>query len=145
MTKSTYARAVEDIKAAYEPRILVLLTKIREALVADGLEVSEPYELTDDEYQWDLAVNGLLSISVTILESLAREGTVDGVSFMVDIVGVGGEMIGGLAPFNYSPELWVKVTDENAVERRFELIEAADVTDIVPLVQGFLRAKARYV
>jgi len=75
-----------------------------------------------------------VDICFEIAESLANDGSLDGINFILDITTVGGSMLGGLSPFNYTPEVWVDVNDEAAVEERFQIIEQADPEGIIELI-----------
>lgn len=57
-----------------------------------------------------------------------------GVNFGLDIVEYGGIILGGLAPFNYSPEVWVDSRNPDAVLARWHVFEDADISDIPDLI-----------
>lgn len=130
----------EAIKEKYKPRILALLRRIAETLREAGRTVDDPIDLSCDEYWWSLLVHGdsdqeCIDISFHICESEQYDGEEGGVNFMLDIVEMGGRVLGGLTPFNYSPQCWVDRNDEDAVEERFAIFEEADVAEIVPILE----------
>lgn len=130
----------EAIKDKYEPRILAVLTRIAETLREAGYTVDDPLDLSCDQYWWSLLVHGdgeedSIDISFKICESEQYDGEEGGVNFMLDIVEWGGRILGGLTPFNYTPQCWVDGSDEEAVEERFAIFEKADPADIVPILE----------
>ena len=150
MNEEQYAAKVEGIMAKYEPRILEHMNTIKNVLEHAGYAVSPPYDMHDEEFTWWMTVETKkedarerdeygqsqddVDICFEIAESLANDGSLDGINFILDITTVGGSMLGGLSPFNYTPEVWVDVNDEAAVEERFQIIEQADPEGIIELI-----------
>ena len=144
----------EQIKTTYEARIRALLDGIA-SQIRDGdptLQVSEIDEMFGDDYRWSLLVqtaeqaqdkDDLQGVDVTfvICESELYDGEENGVNFAVEIVGVGGEIIGGLTPYNYTERCWVSRDDSDAVEERFQLVEHASPGDAAYLIAEFLKGK----
>lgn len=131
----------EEIKTKYEPRILALMNQVRELIEAETpYSVSEPFEMPADEWRWDMVITvpGMEDVgySFTILESEVNDGEENGVSFEVNAVAEGGQMLGGMCPGNYSDDLWVPRGDEEAVEERFKLFEDVDQASILDLLEG---------
>ena len=65
---------VEALKGEHEPAILAMLNGWRQALHAAGFGVSEPYEMHDPGYRWDLTVwrkeeDDFVDLSVRLVES----------------------------------------------------------------------------
>jgi hypothetical protein len=117
----------------YGPKIRRFLRDVAEQCRESGLIVDGPYERTDDEYAWCIVVKandatdpddeeGIIDVTITIIESEVRDGEKGGCAFSVDIVRADGEMLGGLCPYNYSPDLYVKRSDRAAVEGRWAII-----------------------
>jgi hypothetical protein len=137
----------ENIKTKYEPRILALFAKIGAAVTADGVyTASEPYEMTDEEHQWHMSLNpatdpdnqdASIDISFTITESAVRDGSDEGIAFMLDIVAYGGEMLGGFSPYNYTEELWIPLDNADAVETRFAMFEEINIDSILEAVNEY--------
>lgn len=134
---AAYQRKVEVIKDRYVDRILATLNEWREVLNTAGYHFDEPNELTDEEFEWWMSSPPKregVDIEFVIAESLCHEGSVDGVTFRVDINRYEGAIIGGLAPYNYTPDCWVNVNDAEAVEERLMLVLDADPNEIVELL-----------
>lgn len=47
---------------------------------------------------------------------------------------VGGAIVGGLTPFNYTEQVWVPRSNPEAVEERFRIMEDADAEDLAFLI-----------
>lgn len=145
----------EQIKDKYEPRILALLGAIATQLREDepSLCVSEVDLLLGDDYRWTFNVHTAeqaeaakdemqgVDVWFVICESEQYDGEKYGVNFSVEIVGVAGECVGGLTPYNYSPEVWASRLDPEAVEERFKLVENASPGDAVYLITAFLKGE----
>jgi hypothetical protein len=130
----------EAIKEKYEPRILAVLSRIAETLREAGYTVDEPIDLSCDQYWWSVLVHGdgdedTIDISFRICESEQYDGEENGVNFALDIVEMGGRVLAGLCPYNYTPQCWVDRSDEAAVEERFAIFEEADAANIVPILE----------
>lgn len=125
---------VEAVKNKYEKRILAVLNGLRNSIVEAGHQCGEPFEMDGcDGYTWSMIVdedehgeNGI-DVSFTIVEDD------EGIAFRVDVVEFGGRVLGGLCPYNYSQDVWVRSKD--AIEKRFRLFEQADPDDIVECIE----------
>lgn len=151
-----YEQVMESIAESIKPRALALLGKVRDELTEAGyLTDPEPCDMSSDDYRYALSVcrpgacspvpappnhydTDLADITVEIAE--AREYGDDeahdgyGVNFGLDIVEIGGRILGGLTPFNYTDECWVDARDPEAVEARWALLEGTDVSEIPSLI-----------
>lgn len=134
----------EQIRDAYHPRILALLGVLATKLKNSGFSVDEPDILDDmDEYRWgfmidfekDLGPNKKVIIDMRIAESEQYDGSANGVTFAIDMVESGGRILGGMVPFNYTPEVWVSRDDPEGIQARFVLFEDADFEGCVDLVR----------
>ncbi len=130
-----YNAKVDALKEKYEPRILAIMANIAEAFRVLGLEPTKIVDLCDDEYRWAFDANGV-GVDFTIVEQLASEGDGQGVTFRIDLTGSNSEILGGIAPFNYTKQCWVDINDVEAIEDRFSIIEDADPCEFVNLVPG---------
>jgi hypothetical protein len=110
-----------QIKHKYQKRIMAILDRIASVLRAAGFNVEGPESWDCDDYRWVLLVDGKVDISFKLCESEKYDGERGGVTFALDIVEVGGRIIGGLTPFSYSERCWVSRNDKEAVEERFPL------------------------
>lgn len=125
----------------HAPKIKALLEQVRAEALERGLVCSEPGDMTDDCERWEVYVqpagtpddeheNGV-DVSITVCESEHYDGEENGLNFALDVVSYGGEIIGGLCPFNYSDRVWVPRDDEDAVEERWGLFAGAFDADPV--------------
>jgi hypothetical protein len=132
-----YWGVIEGIKDKYDARIRAVLERLRAAFAEVGLVVDEITFMDGDDYRWgfsiytDASKNRDTSVQCTlqIAESLAYEDSYAGATFRIDFVQWGGRIFGSFSPFNYSPQCWVDVNDEAAIEARFTLFERIDVSD----------------
>ena len=145
-----YSEIMEGIKDKFEPKIRKVLEAMREVLKNEGYAVGEVYDMHDDEYRWaflvcrDKSVKGDynpsdlqdddIDITFVIAESCEYDGTENGLNFKVDIVEVGGSILGGMCPFNYTEQVWVDINDTEAIEERFSLFEQADPDSVLDLL-----------
>jgi hypothetical protein len=125
--------SMSEVYRRYRPRILALLNEVRAAFVAAGYRLDDPFEMSDEEYQWVLdggpePGNPDVSIGITIIESTVRDGEDDlGINFSLDISGKDGRTLGSYTPYNYSREVWVSRKDPSSIEARWRLFEQACV------------------
>jgi hypothetical protein len=139
-----YADHLEKVKDLYEPKIRALLKRIREVLEDEGLTVHDPYFLDGDYYSWSMTVHRhpgdhADDDGADITVEIAEERYYDdpegwGINFGLDVVDYGGIILGGLTPFNYSPEVWVDSRNPDAVLARWHVLEDADISDIPDLI-----------
>lgn len=131
----------EEIRDRYRPRVLKLFKRIRRRFVTEGLYPDNlPVEDFDEEYCWRLEVRrhkGMetyndndFAITFTILDSQGREGKEGYVAFTLDVIEYGGLILSGMCPGNYTEDLWIPLTDEKSIERRFSLFELANYSRI---------------
>lgn len=147
-TEEQYTAKVEQIENQYKPKMMQVLENIRTTLIEAGYNTTEIDEYTDENLRLDFMVyredieptepnEDDVDISFQVAPSLYFDGSLEGMSFIIDITSVGGRMIGGLSPYNYTSEVWVDINDENAVEERFNMFVQADPSDIVSLIEDF--------
>lgn len=115
----------------YKERILRCIKDVEQEALSRGLNTGGPYDLSDEEYKWSILVypgeeqEVGADVTITIAESVAHDGIETGINFMSDIVGYGGSIIGGIAPYNYTPEVWVDIDDDEAIEERWKIFSNA--------------------
>lgn len=147
----------EQIKDKYESRIVRLLNSIRELLIDDDdieLTVSEGYCCSaDDEFRWTFTVQTAeqvadeeegadmegVDVTFKIVESEQHDGEEDGVNFCTDIVTIEGRILGGMTPYNYTEQCWVKRSDPDAVDERFQIMERADSSEAAYIITEHLK------
>jgi hypothetical protein len=140
-----------EMKTTYEPKIAVLLEKIRAEALKRGYQCAEPADWTDETYKWAILVlpegaessEAGIDVSVEIAESQVYGDPPGGVNFSLDVVAVAGRIIGGHTPYNYTPDVWVK--DREAVADRWtEFSEAvsADVEVVLDRIDSYYAKEA---
>lgn len=114
----------------YGPKIQKLLEIICSEAKERGYECTSPIDMSDDTYRWAVAVSppgaeteDSVDVSVEIATSEAYDGTPGGLNFSMNVVSYEGEMLGGLTPYNYTDEVWVSMSDPDAVEERWRLFD----------------------
>jgi len=127
----------------YKSRIRKTLESIKNVLQEAGHKVDGPLDMTDDEYRWSLIANDNVDITFAIAESEECDGSENGVNFTVSVVDHEGRILGGLTPYNYTSECWVDRKDSEAIEERFQVVEAADPYDLVGLLETATTETAR--
>jgi len=143
MTPEIYTSRVDRIyDRVLRERMVEYLTKLARVFTDAGYTVSGPHDLSCDDYEWYIAIegNGLpeqVDASIEINESMQYEGSTDGLNVSLDIVAWGGRILGGLSPFNYTPQVWVPLTDLHGIVARMAMIEDADMTSAVALVDEY--------
>lgn len=127
--------ATEIIEALYEgtyaERMKAVMVKLRDACRAYKLDADEVWDMSGDDFSWAFRVKAYpgapdadtLDVTLKLDEQQAYEGEGDGVTFSLDLVWYGGEIAGGMAPYNYTPSCWVSATDTEAVAERFSYFE----------------------
>jgi hypothetical protein len=137
----------EQITKRYERRIYAVLNSIAAVLRDAGYLVDEPCELPCDTYyrvtftvhrDGNVHEFGPEDIDVTpeVCPSEVFDGEEGGVNFSLSIVQMGGRILGGLTPFNYTPQVWVDRKDKQAIEERFAIFEQANPEGVLALVQA---------
>ncbi len=141
-----YGAGVTAVKGWYEPRIKKYLGELKMAMEDMKWTVQGPDDWTDGEYTWNFLIftdgrgtdtdtqDDDVDVTFTLVESKEREGTREGISFSLGVCAVGGAIIGGMSPFNYTDKLWVSLNDPDGIEERFCLFENADVNDLIKLI-----------
>lgn len=145
----------EQIEQKYAVRVVAILGAISSDVQAEDetLVIGETYDMHCDEYRWSFNVCRAdqeqaaehepqgVDVSFVICESEQYDGEENGVNFAVEIVGVGGQIVGGITPYNYTERCWVPRDDEDAVEERFKLVEQAPASDAAYLIVEFLKGE----
>jgi len=157
---------IAKIAKRYEPKIVQLLEMIGDACQDQGFMVEGPYtEQHDGEFAWGISVypasaaapEGMplneaeaesimdyVQITVYLAISEPRDGTRGGMSFLIDTIHYDGTIIGGFAPFNQTPQVWVPRDDRDEVEDRWHIfVEGVDPGVIVESIQNFYARKKR--
>lgn len=138
----------DTYEATYGPKIREILETVRAEALERGLLCDEPCDMTDEDVRWSALVQPAgtepdaegvgADVNITVAESEHWDGHEGGVNFILDVVGVGGEIIGGLAPYNYTDDCWVERTDEDAVETRWVIFSnGCDADAIVDSIEEF--------
>ena len=140
MNASADAPADQLYETTYKAKMQASMKMLREQLVsvASDLVVSEVWDMSGDDYSWAFTVkptaassdDDMLDVTLKLDEQAQYEGEGDGLTFSLDMVWWGGEIAGGMAPYNYTDECWVDSSDEAAVAERYRFFDGE------PFVQG---------
>lgn len=126
---------MEQIKDAYDERVMAKLERLRQTAAAAGWTAGESYRMHDDDFRWSFACwptavrdkNDVDTVDCTIEigEAVAYGDDEQpyGMSFRLDVVEYGGVILGQFAPYNWTPEVWVDGRDDQAVAGRWALVE----------------------
>lgn len=147
---------LKEIAEKYDKRIKALLQKQADLLVKAGFHIGAQVSEIDtyhNIFRWWYTVHIKGSPSRSNVEDVDvvfrilddREG---GMRFAVDVVKADGEVLGGMAPNNYTRIVWIDPNDRLTVEQRFVAFEEANPKAMVDLFNTHLkferaRAKAR--
>lgn len=153
MSGDEYDKVIDAIYAEYAPKMQAVLDNVRSLLVNEmGWWAGDSYDLSDEEYEWRFSAapteanqgdDPAIDVSLTLGEARVfgdEDRAPFGVSFRLDIVGYGGRIIGGFAPYNYTDQCWVDGSDADAVAERWQLVEDADLSSIPALINEYREA-----
>jgi len=124
------------IERRLEKTIVQFLESLREFARNMKCQVGTLEDRTDDEYQWSFIVHTTevpaeevgqwhitdLGVDFIVRESLVHDGTHDGINFELSFQGDGGKTFGRIAPYNYTPNVWVPLNGDKAMKERLQLI-----------------------
>jgi hypothetical protein len=139
---------IEKLARRFEPKIVRMLEEIGEAFTENGYLVEGPFEMTDEEPAWSINVyppgseaspeQDFVDVTIHIAISEVRDGEPNGMSFLLDTVHYGGQIIGGFAPFNYTPQVWVARDEKEEVDERWHIFdEGVSPEAVVESVKSF--------
>jgi len=120
-------------EADYAPIFAARLEQVRKEAKARGYECDEPYDMTDEYLRWNVFVcpagktmedEDGIGVELAAPTSEAFEGEEGGVNFSLGLCHYGGEIVGGMAPHNYTPACWVSTQDKEAIRVRWDLFDA---------------------
>ena len=146
-TPATYSDSVDRLWEIYRPKMEALCERIKAACEADGIPCDYS-ECSDEEYGFWLTyrlesepgedyTEGDMDSHLYLLESACREGSEEGVSFGLTSCFYGGRLGGPtLTPYNYTGDLWVPVSDSDAIAERWEIFEQADLDELVQCLRN---------
>lgn len=133
-----------EVERRYKQRTLRLMEALAAKAGEAGLEAGKP---------WAHCLDGSLRVELTLGSEPNRidltfrfcfsehwDGEKGGLNFSLDAVHEDGSMITGLTPYNYSDRVWVPRKDAQAVEERFRLMEASDLSSLVQVVKDWRAA-----
>lgn len=140
-----YSEILEGVKYRYGIKALILLSKIRDYLTANGYAVLSPYAMCDDTYQWSMTVlrvpepehdRDKIDITVEIPEERDYEDPEGyGINFGMEITEHGGKFLGRFEPYNFTPECWVDARNLEAVAERWQLLENPELESILERIE----------
>lgn len=140
-----YADVMERVWKRYETRVTAILNHMRDVLISVGFDVTEPYDMSDDCFRWNMGTkvdgavgDGSIDFCVEMAEASDYGDNTEeqpyGINFGINIVEWGGLILGGLMPYNFTEWCWVDALNADAVEARFKLLEEADPWSILTVL-----------
>lgn len=149
----TYEQRINALAKRYDKRIRKILANVKETFLAAGWQPrGNVNHMSDDsEHSWDVAFiprqlglpwkpgdnapDGAVWVTVQLGEQREHEGEGSGVTFHINVNGIGGLVLGGITPGNYTEDCWLKLSDKDAIEERFKILEDADPAEILDLLK----------
>ena len=135
----------KPIADKYNARIRSILGDMRKDLIQQGFKVTQVWFDEGDDYRWFFLANPRIDpsqaednqtvdLSIRISESEAFEGTDEGINFSFSAVECGGRIIGDFTPHNFTPQVWVSLDNEEAIEARFCEFESCDFSTVGQMI-----------
>lgn len=137
---------ITKLEQRYTHRIKKILWALKRVLKEAGFKTSSLSEIPGEYasmWQFVTYVKGTwrrmddddVDISMGMAISEECDGEKGGLNFVCHISTVGGRILGGLVPFNYTSDVWVPRTDEVAIISRLCMFEDADPSDVVSIIK----------
>lgn len=139
-SEARYVAWVDAVWSLQRSRVFAIIEAIADELTEAGYSVnrSKGDEFGDqggDEYGYSIVVDGQelrepVDVTIELAESRTYGDGQSGANWGIDVVAYGGEMIGGLTPYNYTADCWTRNGKELA--RRLEMLDdAPSVVDLI--------------
>lgn len=137
-----YSDIVEALAKRYEDRIVAILNRIRDVLIPYRYDVTEPRDMSCDDFEWDIVISGdahaTIYVQIEIAEAVSfgdrDSDEPPAINFALRVIEEGGLIVGGAIPYNYTEQCWVEALDTDAVETRFKILEGIHERDMIPLL-----------
>ena len=150
-SSSVYQEIADELSKTYAPKMKKMLRQICDVAREEGFDCGEVIDMSDETYRFAVLIKPKgadqedgVDVTVDMAESQSYGDTEGGLNFSLDVVGYGGEIIGGLTPFNFSPQVWVSMDDPKAVAERWQLFDqGVDPYDVIYLVKEFYEKRGR--
>jgi hypothetical protein len=146
VTEENAAEYATAIYERFKGRMEAYLAETAKLFREQGWNATDPMDMSGDDYEWAILVapaghdplksDRSIAVEFEVCEAMEYDGT-PGVSFKIDLIGSGGYIVGGLAPYNYTDECWVPMDDEAAIETRFLICEQSDFTELFNTCAGW--------
>ena len=131
----SYEAQVETVRDCYNDRVLAVLARIRDAVREAGLQCDNPEPTHGDRFEWSLRVGekgpDAIAVNLVICEQRDHEGAGTGITFRLAATQIDGRVLAEFSPANFTPAVWIDVTDSDALEDRFALLETFDPDEMV--------------
>lgn len=128
----TRQQSTRRMTSLVSPRALSLLHRVCEA--CPEVAFAEPADECADGVRWGTycEVGNDNGVDAYVEAHLSEDygDPNGGVTFGLHTVGWGGEILGQCTPHNYSPEVWVRRNDLDAVNARLTELESVDLSGI---------------
>jgi len=143
MAVQTYSEVFEAINETYSPLAMAKLYELKAACERAGFTVSDPQDISADEYQWTLPVwfdselTRGADVTISVEEERAHDGGEGfGLNFVLEVCDSDGMMIGSFQPYNYSRFVWVDARDADAVKERWGELDQVMPNVVVTALVG---------
>ena len=128
-----YEKTVRSLARKYGFHMKRLAARVRRQIIADGVPATVPVDCTDDEPCWSFAVRtsataaeddpDALDVRFVVGVSMERDGTDEGIAFMVELSTFGGALVGQAGPqHNHTAQLWCR--DRAELQNRWATFES---------------------
>lgn len=143
MATAIYSATFEAINEVYGPLAMAKLRELTAPLEAAGFVVTEPEDISADEYQWTLGVwfdvekvRGA-DVTISVEEERAHDGGDGfGLNFTIGVCDSDGMIIGAFQPHNYSDLVWVDARDPQAVKGRWDELDQVFPNVVVRAIEA---------
>ena len=143
---------IDRVKRHLEPHILRWLCRCADWLESDGewRRRGEPSDFSDDCYRWSIVMEPtdpemrddpehVIDLTLDLSEAVQfGDEPETGIAFHFSMTGWGGRILGVMAPYNYTDQVWVDARDPHAVVKRWRLFEDADMSILPDLAEEAL-------
>jgi len=135
-----YSEALNALKDSIKDDMICLMTNIRNH-IKDEFICSEVEFCEDDHFHCDCGVfigQFPVDMAIFIEEQPQCEEGGEGVAFRFSAVALDGKIVGQCLPYNFTPEVWVSIFDNDAVMDRWaEFSGACEPSEVLEMLQDY--------
>lgn len=149
-SSSVYDELADELaEKTYNAKMKHMLQEICEAAHRHGLSCSGVADWSDETHKWATTIypkgrtmDQGVDVSVELAQSDKYGGEEGGANFSLDVVAYGGEIVGGLTPFNYTEDVWVPIEDPKAVKARWQIFDNGVHPDsVIDVIRDYLKSR----